>query len=66
MEEIILKYSETCTVQAKDIQKASASIHDNDDDEADAIEDGNNLMCTVEHVWYDVDTLIGANLRCPH
>ena len=46
MEEIRRKYSET--VQAKDIQKALASIHDNDDDEADGIKDGNNIMCTVE------------------
>jgi len=38
---IVLKYSET--IQAKDIQKALASIYSNDHDDEDACEDGNNL-----------------------
>lgn len=36
---IVLKYSET--VQARDIQKALASLHGNDCDDEDACEDGN-------------------------
>jgi len=38
---IILKYNET--IQSQDIQKALASIYDNDHDDEDACEDGNNL-----------------------